>query len=65
MFKKKKIDDTLPHVKYTKYGFPYIDVDNFLKSEEGKELLERMKLISDPLRDVSVPGDENSDNKSS
>lgn len=50
MSKKKPNDDSNSHVKYTKYGYPYIDVDEFFASERGKELDKRMKIVGDILK---------------
>ena len=58
MFKKNKIDDPPPYVKFTKYGFPYVDVDNYLKSEEGKKLIEQMKQIRNPSANTSESNDQ-------
>lgn len=58
MFKKNKIDDPPPYVKFTKYGFPYVDVDNYLKSEKGKKLIEQMKQIRNPSANTSESNDQ-------
>ena len=34
-----------PYVKYTKYGEPYLDVENFYKSDLAKKLNKRSKEI--------------------
>ena len=53
MFKKKPDDDSYSHVKYTKYGYPYIDVDEFFASDKGKELDKRMEIVGDILKNKS------------
>ena len=50
MPKKKPNDDSYSHVKYTKYGYPYFDVDEFLASDEGKKLDKRMEMVGDILK---------------
>ncbi len=41
----KRWDNPYPHVKYTKRGDPFVDVDEVLTSKKGRRLTERMKLI--------------------
>ncbi len=53
MPKKKQNDNPDSHVKYTKFGYPYIDVDEFLASDKGKALDKRMEMVSDILKDKS------------
>ena len=50
MFKKKPNDDSDSHVKYTKLGYPYIDVDKFFASDRGKKLDKRMEMVGEILR---------------
>ena len=47
MFKKKRKDNPGSYVKYTKFGYPYLEVDKFLASDRGKELDKRMEIVSD------------------
>ena len=51
MFKKKRKDNPESYVKYTKFGYPYLEVDKFLASERGKELDKRMEIVSDILKE--------------
>ena len=46
MFKKKKLKkETPPYIKYTQYGFSYVDVDILFNHEDGKKLNERMNIV--------------------
>lgn len=61
MFKKmfevvEKIRKDKPesYVKYTKSGYPYLEVEKFLASDKGKKLNERMETVSDILKEESV-----------
>ena len=65
MFKKNKIDDPPPYVKFTKCGFPYVDVDILFNSEEGKKLNERMNIIRDLSINKSGSTNKKTKNKSS
>ena len=60
MFKKmlevvEKIRKDKPesYVKYTKSGYPYLEVEKFLASDKGKELNERMEMVSHSLKEES------------
>lgn len=53
MFKKKRKDNPESYVKYTKFGYPYLEVDKFLASDRGKELDKRMEIVSDILKEKS------------
>ena len=64
MFKKNKIDDTPPYIKYTELGFPYVDVDLLFNSEDGRKLYERMKVIRDLSIYRSGSSSRKTDNKS-
>ena len=65
MSKKKKIDDIPPYIKYTEFGFPYVDVDILFSSKEGKELNERLDVIRDLPINKSGSSGKNAKIKSS
>ena len=64
MDKKSKIDDTPSYIKYTEFGFPYVDVDLLSNSEDGKKSYERMKVIRDLSIYKSGSSSKKTDNKS-
>ena len=45
MFWKKKAENPHPHVKYTKFGEPYLDVEEFYNSGLDKKLKKRSREI--------------------
>ena len=49
VFWKKKSENPNPHVKYTKFGEPYLDIEKFYKSDLAKKLEKRRKEISEIL----------------
>ena len=49
VFWKKKSENPNPHVKYTKFGEPYLDIEKFYKSDLAKKLEKRSKEISEIL----------------
>ena len=60
MSEKKPNDDPNSHVKYTKYtkfGYPYIDVDAFFASDKGKDLDKRMEMVGNILREKPKSSD--------
>lgn len=57
MSEKKPNDDPNSHVKYTKFGYPYIDVDAFFASSKGKDLDKRMEMVGNILREKSKSSD--------
>ena len=63
IFRWKSKDDPYPHVKYTKHGVPYVDVDEILSGELGKELHEEMKLVRDLSNDTSDSSDKETTNE--
>lgn len=65
MFGKKKTENQNPHVKYTKLGEPYLDTENFYKSDLAKELEKRSKEIGIILENSPVHKKKKSINESS
>ena len=69
MFGTKKTENRHPrnpYVKYTKYGEPYLDVENFYKSKLVKNLEKRVKEISNiVVESAPTPKDKKTSNESS
>ena len=54
MFSNKKAENPHPHIKYTKFGEPYLDVEKFYNSDLAKKLEERSKEIDIILENEST-----------
>ena len=54
MFWKKKVENPHPHVKYTKFGEPYLDVEEFYNRGLDKKLEKRSREIDTILTNESI-----------
>ena len=54
MFRKKKDENPHPHVKYTKFGEPYLDVEEFYNRGLDKKLEKRSREIDIILKNESI-----------
>lgn len=54
MFWKKKAENPHPHIKYTKYGEPYLDAEKFYKSDLAKKLEKKREEIGKIVKNTSA-----------
>ena len=62
MFWKKKVENPHPHVKYTKFGEPFLDVEEFYKRGLHKKLEKKREQLGEIVENTLVHSNKKSKN---